>query len=138
MVVAPTGGHHPERVRRPAADAAGLPTRVVRAHLPADLPRLANGKARPGGGTRRRRAATDPPAPALTSSAGSTPNCSTSRRAQFWFIETLVHLVLVATALIAVPGVDGGQAVCRFPPDVVRHLQGDWHPRRAGCSSLFV
>ncbi|MFG2054425.1 AMP-binding protein [Micromonospora sp. NPDC048930] len=44
LVVAATGGHHPERVRRLAAEAAGLPARVVRAHLLAELPRLANGK----------------------------------------------------------------------------------------------
>ncbi|OKI46416.1 hypothetical protein [Micromonospora sp. CB01531] len=44
VVVAATGGHRPERVRRPAADGAGLPTCVVRAHVPADLPRLANSK----------------------------------------------------------------------------------------------
>ncbi|SCF20867.1 Acyl-CoA synthetase (AMP-forming)/AMP-acid ligase II [Micromonospora viridifaciens] len=44
LVVAATGAHHPDRVRRLAAAAAGLPARVVRAHLLAELPRLANGK----------------------------------------------------------------------------------------------
>ncbi|MET8832459.1 non-ribosomal peptide synthetase [Micromonospora sp. NPDC004540] len=44
LVVAATGGHRPERVRRLAAAAAGLPARVVRVHLLAELPRLGNGK----------------------------------------------------------------------------------------------
>ncbi|MFE9654268.1 AMP-binding protein [Micromonospora sp. NPDC006431] len=44
LVVAATGAHHPDRVRRLAAAAAGLPARVVRAQLLAELPRLANGK----------------------------------------------------------------------------------------------
>ncbi|SBT40341.1 Acyl-CoA synthetase (AMP-forming)/AMP-acid ligase II [Micromonospora auratinigra] len=44
LVVAATGGHRPEQVRRLAARAAGLPARTVRAHLLPELPRLANGK----------------------------------------------------------------------------------------------
>ncbi|MEU9826327.1 AMP-binding protein [Micromonospora chersina] len=44
LVVAVAGGHRPERVRRLAATAAGLPGRVVRVHLLSELPRLGNGK----------------------------------------------------------------------------------------------
>ncbi|GGR87191.1 AMP-dependent synthetase [Micromonospora fulviviridis] len=44
LVVAAADGHRPERVRRLAAAAAGLPARVVRVHLLAELPRLGNGK----------------------------------------------------------------------------------------------
>ncbi|WP_412821404.1 hypothetical protein [Micromonospora sp. MS34] len=49
-------------------------------------------------------------APSNTCPIPDAPSAATiitsSRRAQFWFIEALVYLVLVATALIAVPGVD--------------------------------
>ncbi|MFE9692107.1 AMP-binding protein [Micromonospora sp. NPDC005806] len=44
LVVAAAGGHRPDRVRRLAAAAAGLPARAVRAHVLAELPRLDNGK----------------------------------------------------------------------------------------------
>ncbi|MFU8875413.1 AMP-binding protein [Micromonospora sp. SL4-19] len=44
LVVAATGDHHPDRVRRLAAAASGLPARAVRAYVLAELPRLDNGK----------------------------------------------------------------------------------------------
>ncbi|WP_446215292.1 AMP-binding protein [Micromonospora sp. IBHARD004] len=44
LVVAATGGPDPERVRRSAAAAAGLPARAVRVHVLAELPRLTSGK----------------------------------------------------------------------------------------------
>ncbi|MFG2169326.1 non-ribosomal peptide synthetase [Micromonospora chersina] len=63
LVVAATGGHRPERVRRLAAAAAGLPARVVRVHLLVEVPRLANGK--PDLAAVRALTTAPPPVPAV-------------------------------------------------------------------------
>ncbi|SCL29197.1 Acyl-CoA synthetase (AMP-forming)/AMP-acid ligase II [Micromonospora rhizosphaerae] len=70
LVVAATGGPDPERVRRLAAAAAGLPTRAVRVHLLAELPRLSSGK--PDYRAVRALAATPPPVPAVDESGAGT------------------------------------------------------------------
>ena len=68
LVVAATGGACPERVRRLAAAAAGLPARAVRVHVLAELPRLSNGK--PDHRAVRALAAAPPPPRAVDAAGG--------------------------------------------------------------------